>query len=252
MLPIREYAEDHFIFMATAMGTVKKTPLVSFSRQRSVGLRAIELDEGDRLIGTAETDGQRDIMLFSSSGKALRFKETDVRTMGRTARGVRGIRMASGCEMIALIIPEEDKQVLTVSENGYGKRTDTGEFPTYGRGGQGVIAMQTSDRNGALVGAVQIGSGDQIMLISDKGTMVRTRVDEVPVLSRNTQGVRLIKLKTDETLVGVEPVADPDDNDPLLVLSDVNNDDANVEHQPDSDVVKGDISDIDDGAGVDD
>ena len=216
MLPIREYTEGYFIFMATSQGTVKKTPLENFSRPRSVGLRAIELDEDDTLIGTALTDGQRDIMLFSSSGKTLRFNENDVRAMGRTARGVRGIRLAAGHRMIALIIPEPDKQVLTVSENGYGKRTDTTEFPVYGRGGQGVIGMQTSDRNGALVGAVQVGDGDQIMMISDRGTLVRTRVDEVSVLSRNTQGVRLIKLKTDETLVGVEQVADAGDDELLI------------------------------------
>lgn len=214
MLPIREYTDGYFIFMATAMGTVKKTSLTSFSRPRSVGLRAIELDEGDRLVGTALTDGQRDIMLFGSGGKVLRFNEAGVRTMGRTARGVRGIRLAPGQEMIALIIPEEGQQVLTVSENGYGKRTDVGEFPVYGRGGQGVIGMQTSERNGSLVGAVQVADGGQIMLISNKGTLVRIRVDEVSVLSRNTQGVRLIKLKKDELLVGVEPVADADDELP--------------------------------------
>lgn len=215
MLPIREYTEGYFIFMATAMGTVKKTSLTSFSRPRSVGLRAIELDEGDRLVGTALTDGQRDIMLFGSGGKVLRFNEAGVRTMGRTARGVRGIRLAPGQEMIALIIPEDGCQVLTVSENGYGKRTDVAEFPIYGRGGQGVIGMQTSERNGALVGAVQVADGGQIMLISNKGTLVRIRVDEVSVLSRNTQGVRLIKLKKDELLVGVEPVADADDELPV-------------------------------------
>lgn len=211
MLPIREYTEGNYIFMATAQGVVKKTDLVNFSRPRSVGLRAIELDEGDRLIGTALTDGQRDIMLFSSSGKVLRFLETDVRTMGRTARGVRGIRLAEGHEMIALIIPEEGKQVLTVSKNGYGKRTTIPEFPVYGRGGPGVIAMQTSERNGRLVGAVQVIEGEQIMLISVRGTMVRTRVDEVPTLSRNTQGVRLIRLKNDEALVGVQSVAEAEE-----------------------------------------
>ena len=212
LLPVREYAEGHFVFMATAMGTVKRTSLSSFSRQRSVGLRAIELDEGDTLIGTAETDGQRDIMLFSSSGKTIRFRETDVREMGRTARGVRGIRLQEGQQMIALIIPEDSKQVLTVSENGYGKRTNSEEFPLYGRGGQGVIGMQTSERNGKLVGAVQVSEGDEIMLISDRGTLVRTRVDEVSVLSRNTQGVRLIKLKSEEKLVGLERIEEPEDS----------------------------------------
>ncbi len=211
LLPVREYTEGHFIFMATAMGTVKKTSLSSFSRQRSVGLRAIELDEGDTLIGTAQTDGQRDIMLFSSSGKAIRFHETDVREMGRTARGVRGMRLQDGQQLIALIIPEDGRQVLTVSENGYGKRTYSEEFPVYGRGGKGVIGMQTSERNGRLVGAVQVSDGDEIMLISDRGTLVRTRVDEVSVLSRNTQGVRLIKLKAEERLVGLERVQEPAD-----------------------------------------
>jgi len=211
MLPVNDYEAGHFIVMATLRGTIKKTPLENFSRPRSVGLRAIELDEGDRLIGTALTNGEREIMLLSSSGKAIRFKESDVRAMGRTARGVRGIKLAEGHDMISLIIPDDEKQVLTVSEYGYGKRTSTSEFPIYGRGGQGVIAMQTSERNGSLVGAVQVEDGDQIMLISNKGTLVRTRVDEVSVLSRNTQGVRLIKLKKDETLVGIEQVADADD-----------------------------------------
>jgi len=211
LLPVKEYAAGHFVFMATAMGTVKRTSLTSFSRQRSVGLRAIELDEGDTLIGTAETDGQRDIMLFSSSGKTIRFRETDVREMGRTARGVRGIRLQEAQQMIALIIPKDGKQVLTVSENGYGKRTNSEEFPLYGRGGQGVIGMQTSERNGKLVGAVQVSDGDEIMLISDRGTLVRTRVDEVSVLSRNTQGVRLIKLKPEERLVGLERIEEPED-----------------------------------------
>lgn len=212
MLPVNDYEAGHFIVMATLRGTIKKTPLENFSRPRSVGLRAIELDEGDRLVGTALTNGEREIMLLSSSGKAIRFKESDVRAMGRTARGVRGIKLAEGHEMISLIIPDDEKQVLTVSEYGYGKRTSTAEFPVYGRGGQGVIAMQTSDRNGSLVGAVQVEDGDQIMLISNKGTLVRTRVDEVSILSRNTQGVRLIKLKKDETLVGIEQVADADDD----------------------------------------
>ena len=210
LLPIKEYTEGHFIFMATRQGTVKKTSLSSFSRQRSVGLRAIELDEGDTLIGTAQTDGQRDIMLCSTSGKMIRFRETEVREMGRTARGVRGIRLAASHEMIALIIPEDGKQVLTVSENGYGKRTHNEDFPLYGRGGQGVIGMQTSERNGRVVGATQVADGEEIMLISDRGTLVRTRVDEISVQGRNTQGVRLIKLKTDEKLVGLERVEEPE------------------------------------------
>ena len=211
MLPVTKYTDDHFVFMATANGTVKKTALTNFARQRSVGLRAIELDEGDELVGTAVTDGSKDVMVMSSSGKITRFKESDVRAMGRTARGVRGIRMAPGFRMISLIIAGEGTQILTVSENGYGKRTSVEDFPVYGRGGQGVIGMQTSDRNGAVVGAVQVEEGDEIMLISDKGTLVRTRVDEVSVQGRNTQGVRLIRLKEGEKLVGVEQVDEPEE-----------------------------------------
>jgi len=150
-------------------------------------------------------------MLFASNGKAVRFEEDDVRAMGRTARGVRGIRLADDARMIALIVPAEGGRILTVSQNGYGKRTDADEFPTKGRGTQGVIAMQTSDRNGALVGAVQVFAGDQLMLISDQGTLVRTRTDEISVLSRNTQGVRVIRLKEDENLVGVERIAESDE-----------------------------------------
>lgn len=215
MLPVSEYTDNHFVFMATSNGTVKKTALTNFARQRSVGLRAIELDEGDELVGTAITDGERDVMLVSSSGKAIRFTESDVRPMGRTARGVRGIKMADGFRMISLIIPDADKQILTVSENGYGKRTQTEEFPVYGRGGQGVIAMQASDRNGLVVGAVQVADTDEIMLISDKGTLVRTRVEEVSVQGRNTQGVRLIRLKEGEMLVGLERVEEPDELEEL-------------------------------------
>lgn len=210
MLPITEYTDDHFVFMATLNGTVKKTALTNFARQRSAGLRAIELDEGDRLIGTAVTDGEQDIILVSSSGKTIRFKESDVRAMGRTARGVRGIKLVSGHTMISLIIPDAGKQILSVSENGFGKRTKTEDFPVYGRGGQGVIGMQTSDRNGPVVGAVQVSDSDEIMLISDKGTLVRTRVAEVSVQGRNTQGVRLIRLKVGENLVGLEQVDEPD------------------------------------------
>ena len=217
MLPVSEYTNEHFVFMATSNGTVKKTALTNFARQRSVGLRAIELDECDELVGTAITDGDQDVMLVSSSGKAIRFSEADVRPMGRTARGVRGIKMSDGFRMISLIIPDSDQCILSVSENGYGKRTRSDEFPVYGRGGQGVIAMQASDRNGPIVGAAQVADGDEIMLISDKGTLVRTRVDEVSVQGRNTQGVRLIRLKDGEKLVGLETVQDPEET-----LSEVN------------------------------
>jgi len=213
MLPVKEYSEDHFVFMATSNGTVKKTALTNFARQRSVGLRAIELDEGDRLIGTAITAGSQDVMLVSSSGKTIRFDESDVRAMGRTARGVRGIKLVGDSRMIALIIPDNEKQILTVSENGYGKRTETSDFPVYGRGGQGVIGIQASERNGAVVGAVQVSENEEIMLISDKGTMVRTRVEEVSIQGRNTQGVRLIRLKAGEKLVGLERVEEPDEDE---------------------------------------
>ena len=215
MLPVKDYPEDEFVFMATSNGTVKKTALTNFSRQRSVGLRAIELDEGDELVGTAITNGSKDVMLISSSGKTIRFNEDDVRAMGRTARGVRGIKMADEYKMIALIIPDPTKQILTVCEQGYGKRTLVDDFPVYGRGGQGVIGIQTSDRNGPVVGAAQVSESDEIMLISDKGTLVRTRVAEVSVQGRNTQGVRLIRLKGGEHLVGLEQVDEPEEVEEL-------------------------------------
>jgi DNA gyrase subunit A len=206
ILPIRDYDEDHFIFMATANGTVKKTPLTQFARQRTSGLRAIDLEDNNHLVGTAVTDGNSDVMLFSSEGKAVRFNENDVRSMGRTSRGVRGIRLGEGYEVISMVLPAEDGKVLTVSENGYGKRTKIDEYATKGRAGKGMISMQTSERNGKMVGAVQVFDGDEIMLISDQGTLVRTRVDEVSVSGRNTQGVRVIKVKSGEHLMGVERI----------------------------------------------
>lgn len=209
ILPVEEYTEGHYIFMATANGTVKKTALTDFSRQRSVGLRALELEEGDVLVGTAITEGNSDVMLFSSEGKAVRFKEGDVRAMGRTARGVRGIRLGDGHNMISLIIPQQNGMVLTVSENGYGKRTSIEDFPTKGRGTKGVIAMATSDRNGRMVGAVQVFEGDELMLISNQGTLVRTRADEVSEQGRNTQGVRVIRTKEGEDLVSVARIEEP-------------------------------------------
>ena len=210
ILPIEGYDEDQFIFMATANGTVKKTAATQFARQRSVGLRAIELDEDDVLIGTAITDGNSDIMLFSSEGKATRFNENQVRAMGRTARGVRGINLAAGHKLISLIVPKEDGRILTVTENGYGKRTENAEFPAKGRGGKGVIAMATSSRNGPLVGAVQVWDADEMMLISNQGTAVRTRVDEVSLLGRNTQGVRVIRTRDGEALVSVSRIVEDD------------------------------------------
>jgi DNA gyrase subunit A len=209
ILPVDEYAEGHYIFMATANGTVKKTALTDFARQRSVGLRALQLEEGDVLVGTAVTQGDCDVMLFSSEGKTVRFQETDVRPMGRTARGVRGIRLGKGHKMISLIIPQANGRVLTVSENGYGKRTLVEDFPTKGRGGKGLIAMSTSARNGRMVGAVQVFEGDELMLISNQGTLVRTRADEVSILGRNTQGVRVIRTREGEHLVGVQRIDEP-------------------------------------------
>ncbi|WP_295797952.1 DNA gyrase subunit A [uncultured Microbulbifer sp.] len=211
LMPVSEYDENHFIFFATANGTVKKTPLTAFSRPRSVGLRAIELEEGDRLVATAITYGSQDILLLTSAGKAARFAEENVRSMGRVSRGVRGIRMADGVCVIAMVIPEEGGSVMMVTENGYGKRTATSDFPTKGRGTQGVIAIAESERNGALVGACQVHPGEEIMLISDQGTLVRTRVDEVSVLGRNTQGVRVIRLKDGENLVGLARIQETED-----------------------------------------
>ena len=211
ILPVAEYTEDHYIFMATAKGIVKKTALTDFSRPRSVGLRALELAEDDVLVGTAITHGESDVMLMSSAGKAVRFAEQDVRPMGRTARGVRGIRMGDEDEMIALIIPQEGSYVLTASANGYGKKTMASEFPRKGRGTKGVIAMVTNDRNGPLVGAVQVGEADELMLISNQGTMVRTRVSEISTLGRNTQGVRVIRLKEGEELVRITQIEESDE-----------------------------------------
>jgi len=213
VLPIREYEEGRFVFMATAGGTVKKTPLVAFSRPRSAGIIAVDLEPGEKLVGVAITDGTRDVMLCSSEGKAIRFYEDDVRAMGRNAAGVRGIRLPEGEEVISLIIPDPDGLILTASENGFGKLTPVAEFPAHGRGGQGVIAMQTTERNGRLVAATQVATTDELMLMSSSGTLVRTRAGEISVLGRNTQGVRLIRLDDGERLVGVEPV-EPENDEP--------------------------------------
>lgn len=211
ILPVREYVEGHYVFMATQRGIVKKVDLTAFARQRSSGLIAVELQDDDRLIGAAITDGERDIMLSANTGKVVRFSESDVRAMGRTARGVRGIKMPDDARVISLIIPDDEAYILTASERGYGKRTRVADFPTYNRGSQGVIGMQTTDRNGEMVGATLIHDGDEMMLISDQGTLVRTRIDEVSVLGRNTQGVRLINLSEGERLVRVERIAEPEE-----------------------------------------
>jgi DNA gyrase subunit A len=231
ILPISDFSADAFVFMATANGTVKKTPLEQFSRPRSTGLIALELEPGNTLVGVALTDGHCDVLLISSQGKAVRFKESDVRMMGRTARGVRGIRLPSGQRVIALIVPAQDGYILTASENGYGKRTRVDEFPVKGRGTQGVIAMQASERNGAVVGAVQVFDGDELMLISDQGTLVRTPADEVSLVGRNTQGVRLIALREDERLVRVARVVESDEES------------ANDDDSPSSDASGADVDD---------
>lgn len=230
MLPVDEYTEDYYVFMATANGTVKKTPLEQFSRPRTSGLIALALDEDDTLIAAAVTDGKREVMLFSDGGKVTRFAETDVRAMGRTARGVRGMRLLEDQKLISMIIPEEGSEILTASERGFGKRTAITDFPSYRRGGQGVIAMVCSERNGKLVGAIQVLDGEEIMLISDQGTLVRTRVDEVSSLSRNTQGVTLIRLASDETLVGLERVQEPtiNDDDEALIEGEENAEEASA------------------------
>ena len=219
ILPVEGYEEGHFIFMATARGIVKKTDMQQFARQRSVGLRALELEADDWLVGTAVTDGSCDVMLLSSEGKAVRFQEQAVRAMGRTARGVRGIKLGDEHRLISLIVPQADSTILTVSEKGYGKRTDTAEFPCKGRGTKGVIAMATNAKNGPLVGAVQVSASDEIMLISDQGTAVRTRVEEISTLGRNTQGVRVIKTRDDEKLVRLSRIVEDDGAVPVEDLA---------------------------------
>ncbi len=203
VLPIREYEEDKYIFMATAGGTVKKTPLTAFSRPRTSGIIAVVLRDEDELVDVAVTDGARNIMLVATSGKAIRFRESDVRGMGRTAAGVRGIRLDPGHAVISLIIVGEG-DILTATEHGYGKRTPIDEYPVKGRGGKGVIAIQTTERNGRVVGALQVEESHEVVLISSAGTLVRTSVDEISVVGRNTQGVRLIRLDEGDSLVGLD------------------------------------------------
>ena len=205
ILPIREFADDAFIFMATSSGLVKKTSLSEFARPRTNGKIALEIIEGDRLIDVAITNGDSEIMLFTSAGKAIRFNESDVRPMGRTARGVRGIKLGGGQEVNALIICATG-HILTATENGYGKRTAVDDYPLQGRAGQGVVSIQCSERNGRAVGALQVEEQDEIMMISNAGTLVRTRVAEVSCTGRNTQGVTLIRLGEDELLVGLEKI----------------------------------------------
>ena len=214
ILPVKSFDEDHYVFMATSSGTVKKTPLSEFSRPRSSGIIAIDLDENDFLIGVVITFGHHDIMLFSDSGKAVRFDENDVRPMGRTARGVRGMRLSDQARVISLLAAENEKQcVLTATENGYGKRTPIVEYTRHGRGTQGMIAIQTSERNGRVVAATLVEESDEIMLITTGGVLIRTRVMEIREMSRSTQGVTLINLGQDEKLAGLEKVVETEEEE---------------------------------------
>ena len=208
MVAIEDYDENKFILMATQKGTVKKTSLTEFSNQRKGGKRAITLSDDDELVGTAVTDGTKFVMLVSNAGKAAHFSETEVRSMGRSAQGVRGIKLEDKQSVISLIIPDEESSIFTVSENGFGKRSNSLDFRKTRRGAKGVIAMQTSDRNGMLIGAAQVTNDDEVMLITDKGMLVRTRVAEVNIIGRNTQGVTVIRLKDKEKLISIAPISE--------------------------------------------
>jgi DNA gyrase subunit A len=211
VLPVKEYTEDRFVFMATSLGTVKKTPLAAFSRPLKKGIIAVNLDDGDVLIGAAITDGAHDVMLFSDSGKAVRFDENDVRPMGREARGVRGMQLEDGQTVIALLVAENEQQsVLTATENGYGKRTSITEYTRHGRGTKGMIAIQTSERNGRVVAATLVEPDDEIMLITTGGVLIRTRVSEIREMGRATQGVTLISLDEGTTLSGLQRIVESD------------------------------------------
>jgi DNA gyrase subunit A len=207
ILPIRKIEEKRFVFMATAMGTVKKVPLEEFSRQRTNGKIALELNPGDNLVGVEVTDGNSEIMIISDAGKAIRFHEEEVRSMGRAARGIRGIKLKADQRVIALVVIKPNANILTATVHGYGQRTSLEDYRPTGRGGQGVIAICVNERNGKVVAAVQVSDDDDVLLMSDKGTLVRTRVNEISLLGRNTQGVRLIQLAEDESLVGVEAIS---------------------------------------------
>jgi DNA gyrase subunit A len=212
VLPVKEFDENHFVFMATAMGTVKKTPLTDFSNPRKAGIIAVGLDDGDYLIGVAITDGTCDVMLFSDSGKAVRFEEGDVRPMGRNARGVRGMMLEDGQAVISMLVAQgEELQVLTATENGFGKRTNIAEYTRHGRGTKGMIAISTSERNGKVIGAVLVKPEDEVMLISTGGVMIRTLVDQVRETSRSAQGVTLINLDDGTKLAGIDKVIETEE-----------------------------------------
>ncbi len=211
---LRTYPEDRYVFMTTKLGTVKKTPLSEFSNPRKAGVIAVDLDEGDYLIGAAVTDGAHDVMLFSDGGKAVRFDENDVRPMGRTARGVRGMMLEEGQQVIAMLVAEDEQQsVLTATENGFGKRTPITEYTRHGRGTKGMIAIQTSERNGKVVGATLVHADDEIMLITNTGVLVRTRVAEIREMGRATQGVTLINVDEGAKLSGLQRIVENDAGD---------------------------------------
>ena len=212
VLPVKEFNDDQFIFMATETGSVKKTKLSAYSRPMKSGIKAIKLRDGDRVVNAEITDGTKEIMLFSNSGKSIRFKESDARPMGRVSQGVRGMRIDKDQKIISLVVLEEGN-ILVATENGYGKQTLKDEFSIQKRGGKGVIAIQTSDRNGNLIGAKQVNTGDEVMFISTSGNLIRTRTDDISIIGRNTQGVRLIRLSEDDNLLGMEKVISEDDEE---------------------------------------
>jgi len=214
VLPVKEFDEEHFVFMATALGTVKKTVLAAFSRPMAKGIIAVNLDDGDHLIGVTLTDGKQDAMLFSDAGKAVRFAEDEVRAMGRTAAGVRGMKLQEGQSVVSLLTAsDETLSVLTATENGYGKRTLVAEYTRHGRGTQGMIAIECSERNGKLLAAQLVAPEDEIMLITTGGVLIRTRVSEVREMGRSTQGVRLINLDEGEKLAGLEKIVEADNGE---------------------------------------
>ena len=227
VLPVKAFDDAHYVFMATSLGTVKKTPLTDFANRRTAGIIAVDLDEGDHLIGVAITDGRHDVMLFADSGKAVRFDENDVRSMGRGARGVRGMNLDVGQQVIAMLVaPNEDdtkevaggdlktaQSVLTATENGYGKRTPIAEYTRHGRGTKGMIAISTSERNGKVVAATLVDAKDEIMLITTGGVLIRTRVSEIREMGRATQGVTLISVDEGTHLVGLQRVVETDESE---------------------------------------
>src|SRR5690606_20199392 len=216
LLPVKTFDDEHFVFMATSQGTVKKTALTAFSNPRKAGIIAVGLDDGDHLVGVAITNGECDVMLFSDAGKAVRFPESDVRPMGREARGVRGMNIEDNQRVIAMLVAQDESlSVLTATENGYGKRTPVAEYTRHGRGTKGMIAIQTSERNGKLVGACLVNTTDEVMLISNGGVLIRTRVADIRELGRATQGVTLINLDEGTYLAGIEQVIESDPEDTL-------------------------------------